>query len=208
MKHTLPELPFPKDALLPQMSPETLEFHHGKHHRAYVDKLNELIQGTPFENKSLDEIVRHSSGPIFNNAAQHWNHSFFWQCLKPNPASPGVNHAPTGDLAKQLELVYGSFNDFKQEFTKTAVSLFGSGWAWLVKNKFGHVEVLGMQNAGNPLTEGYVPLMTCDVWEHAYYIDYRNARPKFVEAFWTLANWDFAASRFSGQTTDSLQKSA
>jgi Fe-Mn family superoxide dismutase len=192
MKHELPPLPYAKNALEPHMSAETLEYHHGKHHQAYVTKLNELIPGTEFENMSLEEIVKKSSGAIFNQSAQVWNHTFFWNCLSPNGGG-----APKGKLAEAIDKSFGSLDAFKKAFAEQAVGQFGSGWAWLVKKADGSLEVRKSANADTPLTDASVtPLLTCDVWEHAYYIDYRNARPKFVEGFWNLVNWDFAEKNF------------
>lgn len=191
MSFQLPPLPFSNDALVPHMSNETLEYHHGKHHKTYIDKLNGLLPGTPFENKSLDDIVRKSEGGIFNNGAQHWNHSFFWNCL-----SPEGGGKPSGALAAAIDKRWGSFDAFQKEFTDKAVNLFGSGWAWLVREQAG-LAIVQTSNAGNPLRDGHLPLLTADVWEHAYYIDHRNARPKFLEAFWKLANWKFAAEQFA-----------
>ncbi|MBC8479206.1 MAG: superoxide dismutase [Fe], partial [FCB group bacterium] len=185
MKHLLPELPYAKDALQPHISAETLEFHYGKHHQAYVTNLNNLIPGTEFENLSLGDIIKKASGGIFNNAAQVWNHSFYWNCL-----SPQGGGQPTGALAAKINDAFGSFEGFKEHFTKTAITTFGSGWAWLVKNADGSLEIVSTSNAGTPLTNGQTPLLTCDVWEHAYYVDYRNARPQYVEIFWNLVNWD------------------
>src|SRR5215207_5636250 len=190
MKHSLPELPYPKEALQPHISKETLEFHHGKHHRAYVDKLNELIAGTEFENAALPDIVLRASGPLFNNAAQAWNHAFYWQCM-----SPAGGGEPRGELAAAINSAFGSFAGFKEKFSKLAEGAFGSGWAWLVRDKDGTLAIASTGNAKNPLTDGQTPLLTCDVWEHAYYIDYRNARPAYVKAFWNVVNWDFAASK-------------
>ena len=187
MKHELPELPYPSNALEPHISAETLSFHYGKHHRAYVDKLNELIPGTPFEKMALEEIIRNASGGIFNNAAQVWNHSFYWNCL-----SPDGGGAPTGKIAEKINAHWGAFEKFQKELTQSAVTNFGSGWTWLVQNRQGELEIVNTSNAGNPLTEGKKPILTIDVWEHAYYVDYRNARPKYVEAYWKLVNWDFA----------------
>ena len=187
MKHQLPDLPYAADALEPHISTETLEFHHGKHHRAYVTKLNELIAGTQYEDLPLEEVVRTASGATFNNAAQIWNHSFYWNCL-----SPSGGGAPTGKIAEAIAARWGSFDKFKQELTQSAVTNFGSGWTWLVKNEHGELEVLNTANAGNPLTEGKTPILTIDVWEHAYYIDYRNVRPQYIEAYWQLVNWEFA----------------
>lgn len=192
MTHRLPELPYAMNALEPHISRETLEYHYGKHHNAYVDKLNGLIPGTEFENASLEEIITKASGGIFNNAAQIWNHTFYWNCL-----SPQGGGEPGGALKESINRDFGSFASFKEKFSQTAATLFGSGWAWLVKNPDGSLDIVGTSNAGNPLTEGKTPLLTCDVWEHAYYIDYRNARPKYIEAFWNLANWDFVAKNLT-----------
>jgi len=186
MTHELPKLPYAMDALAPYISKETLEYHYGKHHQAYVTKLNELIKDTPFANASLEETVKKSDGAIFNNAAQAWNHTFYWHCLSPEGKSD-----LSEKLADTIQKTFGSLDDFKNEFTKTAVGTFGSGWAWLVKNKEGKLEIISTSNAGTPLTQDKKALLTCDVWEHAYYIDYRNARPKYVENFWKLVNWDF-----------------
>ncbi|QDZ26970.1 superoxide dismutase [Fe] [Noviherbaspirillum sp. UKPF54] len=192
MEHTLPPLPYAKDALQPHMSQETLEYHYGKHHQTYVTNLNNLIKGTEFENASLEDIVKKSSGGLFNNSAQVWNHTFFWNCLKPNGGG-----APTGAMADAINQKWGSFDKFKEEFTKSAVGNFGSGWTWLVKKADGSVDIVNTSNAATPLTSADKALLTCDVWEHAYYIDYRNARPKFLEAFWNLVNWDFVAKNFA-----------
>ncbi|MCX7073667.1 MAG: superoxide dismutase [Fe] [Methylococcales bacterium] len=192
MAFELPALPYAKDALAPHISAETLEFHHGKHHQTYVTNLNNLVPGTEFEGLSLEEIVVKSSGGIFNNAAQIWNHTFYWNSLAPNAGGE-----PTGELADAINVTFGSFAKFKEEFTKTAVTTFGAGWAWLVKNPDGSLALVSTSNAGCPLTAGQTPLLTCDVWEHAYYIDFRNARPAYLEAFWALVNWDFAAKNFS-----------
>jgi len=186
MGHKLPNLPYEKNALKPHISAETLEFHHGKHHQAYVTNLNNLIGGTEFENASLEEIIVKADGGIFNNAAQVWNHSFYWNCLSPNGGGE-----PTGAIAEKINKNFDSFENFKTEFTKTAVTTFGSGWAWLVKNSDGSLSIESTSNAANPMQNGKTPLLTCDVWEHAYYVDYRNARPKYVDAFWNLINWDF-----------------
>ncbi len=193
MEHKLPELPYPVNALEPHISKETLEFHHGKHHATYVAKLNDLIKGSEYENMTLEDIIKKSSGGIFNNAAQIWNHTFYWHSL-----SPDGGGEPGGALGDALNSAFGSFAEFKDAFTQTSVNTFGSGWGWLVKNADGGLEVVSTSNAGTPITDaGMTPLLTCDVWEHAYYIDYRNARPKYLEAFWNLANWDFAAQNFS-----------
>ena len=191
MAHELPALPYAKDALQPHISAETLEYHYGKHHNAYVTNLNNLIKGTDFETLSLEDIVLKSSGGIFNNAAQVWNHTFYWNCLSPNGGGE-----PAGALAAAINAKFGSFAAFKEEFSKCAVGTFGSSWAWLVKNADGSVELMSTSNAGTPMTSGKTALLTCDVWEHAYYIDYRNLRPKYVEAFWNLVNWEFAAAQY------------
>ena len=188
MEHKLPELPYAGDALAPHISAETIEYHYGKHHKAYVDNLNRLIPGTEFEKMSLEDIIKKSSGGIFNNAAQLWNHTFYWNCLSPRGGAE-----PSGELARAIAKSFGSFAKFKEQFTGAAVTQFGSGWAWLVKNPDGSLAVEATSNAGNPLKEGKKPLLTCDVWEHAYYIDYRNARAKYVETFWNLVNWGFVA---------------
>jgi superoxide dismutase, Fe-Mn family len=192
MEHTLPPLPYPKNALVPHISEETFEYHYGKHHQAYVTNLNNLIKGTEFENAPLEEIIKKASGGIYNNAAQVWNHTFFWNCLSPNGGK-----APTGKLAEAINAKWGSYDAFKEAFSKSAVGNFGSGWTWLVKKADGSVDILNTGAAGNPLTSGETALLTIDVWEHAYYIDYRNARPKFVEVYLNnLVNWDFAAKNF------------
>jgi Fe-Mn family superoxide dismutase len=187
MQHQLPDLPYAADALQPHISAETLDFHHGKHHRAYVTKLNELIAGTEYEDLPLEGVIGRASGATFNNAAQTWNHSFYWNCL-----SPTGGGAPTGKIAKAIDARWGSFGKFKEELTQSAATNFGSGWTWLVKNEQGALEILNTSNAGNPLADGKTPILTIDVWEHAYYIDYRNARPKYIEAYWQLVNWEFA----------------
>ena len=192
MTHTLPPLPFPIDALAPHISKETFEFHHGKHHQTYVTNLNNLIGGTEFADATLEDIVRKSTGGIFNNAAQVWNHTFFWNSMK-----PGGGGAPAGGLAAAIAAKWGSFDAFKEAFSKSAVGNFGSGWTWLVKKPDGSVDIVNTSNAGTPLTGADKPLLTIDVWEHAYYIDYRNARAKFVETFLaSLANWSFAQANF------------
>jgi len=192
MEHKLPELPYAKDALAPTISAETLEYHYGKHHNTYVVNLNKLIPGTEFENLSLEEIVKKSSGGIFNNAAQVWNHTFYWHCL-----SPKGGGEPSGALADAINKSFGSFASFKEKFSATAIGTFGSGWGWLVKNSDGSLALESTSNAGTPLKDGKQALLTCDVWEHAYYIDYRNARPNYVEAFWKLVNWDFVSQNFT-----------
>jgi superoxide dismutase, Fe-Mn family len=193
MEHKLPDLPYAKDALAPVISAETIEYHHGKHHNAYVVNLNKLIPGTEFENMTLEEIVKKSSGGIFNNAAQIWNHTFYWHCL-----SPKGGGEPTGELADAINKAFGSFASFKEKFSATAIGTFGSGWAWLVKNADGSLALESTIGAGTPFKDGKTCLLTCDVWEHAYYIDYRNARPNYVEAFWKLVNWEFVSNNFKG----------
>jgi Fe-Mn family superoxide dismutase len=193
MKHELPALPYAKNALEPYISAETLEYHHGKHHQAYVTNLNNLIPGTEFENLSLEDIIKKApAGGVFNNAAQVWNHTFYWNCMAPNAGGE-----PKGALADAITKAFGSFDAFKEKFTNSCVTNFGSGWTWLVQNKDGAVEIVNTSNAGCPLTTDKKPLLTCDVWEHAYYIDTRNARPKYVENFWNLVNWDFVAKNLA-----------
>ena len=192
MEHKLPVLPYALDALEPHLSKETLEYHYGKHHQTYITNLNNQIKGTEFEELSLEEIVKKSSGGIFNNAAQVWNHTFYWNSMKPNGGG-----APTGALADAINAKWGSFDAFKEAFSKCAVTTFGSGWAWLVKTPSGELDLVSTSNAATPLTTDNKALLTCDVWEHAYYIDYRNARPKYVESFWNLVNWDFVAANFA-----------
>jgi superoxide dismutase, Fe-Mn family len=189
----LPNLPYAKDALAPYMSAETFDYHHGKHHLAYVNKLNELTAGKPEASKSLEELIRTTEGPLFNQAAQVWNHTFFWNCMKPSGGGE-----PTGDLADAIRRDFGSYADFKAKFTAEAVGRFASGWAWLVKDG-DKLAITNTMNAGNPMTEGKTPLLTLDVWEHAYYIDYRNARPNFIAAFLDhLVHWDFVAANLRG----------
>ncbi|WP_444909002.1 superoxide dismutase [Microbulbifer sp. TRSA005] len=193
MAFELPELPYAMNALAPHISEETLEYHYGKHHKTYVDKLNGLLEGTADADKSLEEVIKSSSGGVFNNAAQVWNHTFYWNCLSPN----GGGEA-TDAVAEAITTAFGSFDKFKEEFTTSAVNNFGSGWTWLVKKADGSVAIVNTSNAATPLTdEGVTPLLTCDVWEHAYYIDYRNLRPKYMEAFWALVNWEFVSQNFA-----------
>ncbi len=188
MTFTLPELPYSRDALGPHISVETIEFHYGKHHNTYVTNLNKLVEGTEFAELSLEDVVRKSSGGMFNNAAQIWNHTFYWNSL-----SPQGGGAPSGAIAAAIEASFGSWEEFKATFTTKAVTLFGSGWCWLCKNSDGSLSIEQTSNAATPLTDpGKTPLLTCDVWEHAYYIDQRNARPKYLESWWNLVNWDFA----------------
>ena len=191
-EHKLAKLPYPKNGLEPHISAETLEYHYGKHHATYVKKLNELIVGTAFENTPLEEIIRSASGGIFNNGAQVWNHSFYWNCMSANGGGE-----PAGELSDAISEAFNSVDEFRQRFTETAVGNFGSGWTWLVKNPDGSLEIVNTGNAGNPIRDGKHPLMTCDVWEHAYYIDYRNARPEYLNAFWNVVNWDFVESKFN-----------
>ena len=193
MEHKLPPLPYPLDALQPHISRETLEYHYGKHHQAYVTNLNNLIKGTEFENASLEEIVKKASSGVFNNAAQVWNHSFYWNSLAPKGGG-----APSGALGEAIKKKWGSFDAFKEAFNKSAVGNFGSGWTWLVKKGDGSVDIVNTSNAGTPITGADKPVLTCDVWEHAYYVDYRNRRPDYVGAFWNLVNWQFAQQNLGG----------
>lgn len=190
-RHELSPLPYALDALAPHISRETLEFHHGKHHRAYVDKLNDLVAGTDFESWSLPELVRKATGPMFNNAAQAWNHEFYWNCLSP------AGGQPAGELARALDGQFGSFERFAAQFKSAAAGKFGSGWTWLVRRTDGSLEIRNGADADNPLRWGQAPLLCCDVWEHAYYIDYRNERARYLEAFWRLVNWAFVGRNFT-----------
>ncbi|HJZ69375.1 MAG TPA: Fe-Mn family superoxide dismutase [Blastocatellia bacterium] len=193
MAFELPQLPYSMDALKPHLSAETLEYHHGKHHAAYVNNLNNLIKGSPNESKSLEDIVKSApSGGLFNNAAQHFNHSFYWKSL-----APKAGGAPKGAIADAIKSGFGSFDEFKKKFTEAATTHFGSGWAWLVRKPDGSLAIEATHDAGTPLTGASKPILTCDVWEHAYYIDYRNARPRYIEAFWNLANWEFASDNLA-----------
>ena len=193
MAFELPALPYAKNALAPHISEETLEYHYGKHHNTYVVKLNGLIEGTDYAGKSLEEIVRSSEGGVFNNAAQVWNHTFYWHCLSPNGGGE-----PSGALADAINAKWGSFADFKAAFNDKAVNNFGSSWTWLVKKADGSLDIVNTSNADTPLAhDGLTPVLTVDLWEHAYYIDYRNARPTYLDAFWALVNWDFASKNFS-----------
>lgn len=193
MAHQLPELPYAKNALEPHISAETIDYHYGKHHQTYVTNLNGLIANTEFADATLENIILKSQGAIFNNAAQVWNHTFYWNCLKPKGGGQ-----PTGPLAAAIDKTFGSFDEFKKRFTQTAIGTFGSGWAWLVKKQDGSLEIVSTSNAGTPMTSGQKALLTCDVWEHAYYVDYRNARAKYVESFWNLVNWEFVAKNLAG----------
>ena len=187
MSIELPALPYARDALAPRISEETIDYHYGKHHQAYVTNLNKMIEGTAHADQSLEEIIRSSEGGVFNNAAQIWNHTFYWNSLTPNSS------APTGELASAIDATFGSFDEFKAKFTASAAGNFGSGWTWLVKNASGALEIVNTGNAGTPITEaGITPLLTVDVWEHAYYVDYRNARPEYLKNFWELANWELS----------------
>jgi Fe-Mn family superoxide dismutase len=191
MSFQLPELPYKKEALAPVISAETIEFHYGKHHLAYVNNLNGLIPGTEYENSDLETIIKKADGPVFNNAAQIWNHTFYFESFSRGgkPLSPGA-------MADAINSSFGSFNAFQEQFAKAAATLFGSGWAWLVKTNAGGLQIIQEPNAGNPMRKGMIPLMTCDVWEHAYYIDYRNRRPDYIKAFWEILNWDIIQKRF------------
>jgi superoxide dismutase, Fe-Mn family len=195
MAHILPELPFAKDAFGKFISAEGFEYHHGKHHAAYVNNLNKLIEGTGYQSLNLEETIKQAFNekniPVFNNAAQHWNHSFFWECI-----SPSGGGKPSGKLADLIDRDFGGFDKFKEGFSAKATTLFGSGWAWLILNKEGKLEIVQTSNAGTPLTDGTKALLTIDVWEHAYYIDHRNARPQFISGFWDVVNWDFVIKRF------------
>lgn len=192
MEHTLPQLPYALDALAPHISKETLEYHYGKHHQTYVTNLNNLVKDGEFANATLEEIIKKSSGGIFNNAAQVWNHSFYWNCLSPHGGGE-----PTGALKTAIDAKFGSFEEFKKQFTATCVGTFGSGWGWLVKTPSGELDLVSTSNAATPLTSANKALLTCDVWEHAYYIDYRNSRPNYMAAFWNLVNWDFVSKNFA-----------
>ncbi|OAT21514.1 superoxide dismutase [Fe] [Proteus myxofaciens] len=192
MSFELPKLPYPLDALEPHISKETLEYHYGKHHQTYVTNLNNLVKGTDLENKSLEEIIKSTDGGIFNNAAQVWNHTFYWNCLAPNAGG-----APTGKIADAINSTFGSFDEFKKQFNDAAAKNFGSGWTWLVKKTDGSLAIVNTSNAATPISGDDKPLLTVDVWEHAYYIDYRNARVKYLEEFWALVNWAFVEANFA-----------
>lgn len=193
MPFELTPLPYARDALAPLISQETLDYHYGKHHNTYVTNLNNLVVGTVFEKGArLEDIILQADGAMFNNAAQVWNHSFYWRCL-----SPDGGGEPAGELLAAIEAAFGSFAALKKQFSDSAAGNFGSGWTWLVKQKGGELAIVNTANAGNPMTDDLTPLLTCDVWEHAYYIDYRNARPTYIEAFWKLVNWEFAAANFA-----------
>jgi Fe-Mn family superoxide dismutase len=191
MKFELPKLPYEVSALNPSISDRTIEFHYGKHHQTYVNNLNNLIPGTKFEDADLETIIREAEGPIFNNAAQVWNHTFYFNQFSPKPCTH-----PKGELAKAIDRQFGSFEKFKEEFTKASVGLFGSGWTWLVKNDDGSLDIVPESNAGTPLRKGKKPILTCDVWEHAYYLDYQNRRPDYVTNFWNILDWDVISDRY------------
>jgi Fe-Mn family superoxide dismutase len=191
MKFELPKLPYELDAMEPFISKRTLEFHYEKHHQTYVTNLNNLVVETKFENEELETIIKEAEGPLFNNAAQVWNHTFFFMSLKKNGEC-----APQADLAEALKKSFGTYSDFKDAFTKASLSLFGSGWVWLVKNQIGLLEIIQESNAGNPLRKGLKPILTCDVWEHSYYLDYQNKRADYINAFWSLINWEVIEKRF------------
>ncbi|MDT8405308.1 superoxide dismutase [Sulfuriflexus sp.] len=191
-QHKLPDLPYPMDALEPHISAETLEYHYGIHHATYVDKLNKLIPGSGFEESPLEQISKEATGSLFNNASQVWNHTFYWNCL-----SPDGGGSPTGSLAVAIDEAFGSFAEFREAFSGAAATHFGSGWAWLTRTDDSKLEIVTTSNADNPLADNRQPLLTCDVWEHAYYIDYRNARPDYIDAFWNIVNWEFVADNLS-----------
>ena len=191
MAFNLPELPYALNALEPHITKKTLEFHYGKHHQAYVNNLNNLLPGSGFENASLEDIIRESSGGVFNNGAQIWNHTFYFTTF-----SPDAKGEPDGNFANAIAKEFGSFDDFKTQFTSAAATLFGAGWAWLVKNDLGVLSIIKESNAGNPLKVGLTPLLTCDVWEHAYYLDYQNRRPDYLKAFWEIIDWKAVARRY------------
>ncbi len=192
MAFELPKLPYALDALSPNIEKQTLEFHYGKHHQKYVNTLNELIKGTKFENATLEEIIKGSEGGIFNNGAQVWNHTFYFSTFAPSGAEE-----PSGEFSDAIKTSFGSFGDFKDKFAKAAATLFGSGWAWLVKKNNGALEIVQESNAGNPIRNGMTPLLTCDVWEHAYYLDYQNRRPDYIQAFWNIIDWNVVSKRYT-----------
>lgn len=192
MKHPLPQLPWARDALAPHISPETIEFHYGKHHQAYVNKLNTGIEGTEYENMALEDIIKKARGPLFNNAAQVWNHTFYWNSLNPKGGGP-----PTGVALEAINQRWGTFDKFREQWNNSAATNFGSGWTWWVKKTNGEMDIVNTDDAGCPLTDGHTPILTIDVWEHAYYIDYRNDRPRYIDAFWNLVNWEFASKNLS-----------
>ena len=193
--HSLPELPYSLDALAPHISKETLRYHHGKHHAGYIKKLNKAVENSEFSGKTLEQIIATAEGSIFNNAAQSWNHAFYWQCLSPDSVLD-----PASEISQAIAGDFGGLDDFKKNFTDAATSLFGSGWTWLVLNRNGKLEIVRTENADTPIRHGQVPLLTCDVWEHAYYLDYKNARPDYLQAFWKLVNWKFVNEQYSATT--------
>ncbi len=193
MDFKLPELPYALNALSPHIGEKTLEFHYGKHHKAYVDNLNNLVKGTKFENASLEQIIREAEGGIYNNGAQVWNHTFYFSAF-----SGEGSREPLGIMADAINRSFGSFDQFKEKFSNAAATLFGSGWAWLVKNNDGSLEIIQESNAGNPLRAGLTPVLTCDVWEHAYYLDYQNRRVDYIKSFWNILNWDQISKRYQG----------
>jgi len=197
IKHELPKLPYPEDALEPHIGAETLRYHHGKHHASYVDKLNKLLEGSEFEDASLEQIIMHADGGLFNNAAQVWNHSFYWNCL-----SPDSEDSPDPDLMRIIDDNFGDFESFREDFKDAATANFGSGWTWLVKKPDGKLDIVNTDDADNPMRQGLRPLLTCDVWEHAYYLDYRNARGDYIDAFWKLVDWRFVAANYSRPEAD------
>ena len=198
----LPDLPYAQNALEPYISAKTLSFHYGKHHKAYIDNLNDLVKGTDMANMPVEEIIKRSDRKIFNNSAQAWNHAFYWLCMAP-PKNKDDNK-PTGDLVAAIDEVFGSFNAFKEQFTEVGKTHFGSGWAWLAKAKAGKLEISGMHDANTPLKNGQIPLLALDVWEHAYYLDYQNSRPDYIEAFWKVVNWDFVAECLADKNSNPL----
>lgn len=199
MKFKLPELPYSMTALAPVISQETLEFHYGKHHKAYIDKMNDMLPGTEFENMNLEEIVKKSGGPLFNNAGQSWNHCFYWHCMSPESQQP-----TSGPLFDALTSSFGSVDEFRKKFSEKTAGVFGSGWGWLVQKPDGKLEIVGTSNADCPLRTGDKPLLVCDVWEHAYYIDYRNLRPKYLESFWQKLNWKFVEANLTSKDVPNM----
>jgi Fe-Mn family superoxide dismutase len=201
MKFVLPELPYAQNALEPYISAKTLSFHYGKHHKAYVDNLNGLVEGNDFANMPMEDIIAKADGKVFNNAAQAWNHTFYWYCMA--APSEGEN-MPTGEIAAALDDSFGGYDKFREQFTEVGKTHFGSGWAWLAATEGGKLEIIGMHDANTPVKDGHTPLLALDVWEHAYYLDYQNARPDYIEAFWKVVNWDFVAERLAGKDLGEL----
>lgn len=198
----LPDLPYTQDALEPYISARTLSFHWGKHHKAYIDNLNDLVKGNDLANMPVEEIIKRSDGKIFNNAAQAWNHTFYWHCMA--PPTNDVSNKPTGELVAAIDETFGSFDAFKEQFTEIGKTHFGSGWAWLAKDKSGNLEMSGMHDANTPIKSGQTPLLALDIWEHAYYLDYQNSRPDYIEAFWKVVNWDFVSKCLAGKINEPL----